>query len=328
MGAARFARDVPSDFLTPESLDLRILQEMYRGGAPNLAGIDPRLNATRIAKNLRIGRARVASRLKAWNGSGFLERYDVWLNPALFGWQGAWVAIRVSSPRVKPELFDRLSLIDGVVSGLEFLGDWLSVGLVTPDAASLQRTLGIVRGLNGVADLEPPMMWALPPPRRQLTPLDIRIVRALRERPMATLHETARRVGISTRTMTRRYSELLEDWAVWFVPVFDFRVLMRPVVSLSLELDGKGNRTAIGREIRNRYPLTLEFQNSQVGPPIGRDEQVLIVLPPSAAHLEELDRFVASLKGVAGQELNVMVRSRSIPEWFNRHLETLALPPR
>jgi len=324
MRPTRLAPGVPSPLLTPEPLDLDILQEMYRGGAANLAGIDPRLNATRIAKQLRVGRARVAARLKSWSDSGFLQKYDVWLNPALFGWDGAWVAIRVTHPRVKPELFDRLALIDGVVSGIEFLGDWISVGFVTPDARALERTLGVVRGLAGVAGHEPPSMWTLPPPRRQLTRLDVRVVRALRERPRATLSETARRVGISTRTMTRRYSELLEDWAVWFVPVFDFRVVTGPVVSISLVLDGTASRESVSRQIRGRYPLTLEFQNSEVGPPIGRDEHVLVVLPPSAAHLEELDRFVASLPGVSGQELSVMVRSRSFPEWFNRHLDTMA----
>jgi DNA-binding Lrp family transcriptional regulator len=310
----------------PEALDLDILREMYRNGAANLAGIDPRVNATRIARRLKVGRARVAARLKVWSDSGFLQRYDVWLNPALFRWHGAWIAIQVEHPRRKRELFSRLALVDGAVSGIEFLGPWISFGLVAPDPASLERTVGLLRGLAGVAALEPPQPWRLPEPRRDLTPLDLRIVRALRERPTASLGETARRVGISTRTMTRRYAQLLDHDAVWFVPVFDFRAIAQPVVSVGMNLDGTTSREAVVRQVRSRFPLLLEFENSEIGPQLANDEHVLFVLPPSAAHLEELEEFVASVKGVRGVETNVLVRSLSFPAWFDRHLESLARP--
>ena len=46
-------------------------------------------------------------------------------------------------------------------------------------------------------------------------------------------------------------------------------------------------------------------------------------MPPSAAHLEELDQFVGSIKGVLTVESNVMVRIHSFATWFDRHLETL-----
>jgi DNA-binding Lrp family transcriptional regulator len=309
--------------LKPEPLDLDILREMYREGAANLAGIDPRLNATRIARRLRVGRARVAARLKAWNDSGFLQRYDVWINPSLFGWQGAWVSIRVDHPRAKPGLFSHLGLIDGAVSGMEFIGEWISLGLVAPDAPSLERRIALVRGLAGVREVEPPVLWRVPEPKRALTALDIRIVRALRERPKATLSETAHRVGISTRTMTRKYSALVEDWAVWFVPVFDFRAITYPVVSLGVTLKPEVGMESVTRQIRARYPLTLDFRTAVVGPELGNEAHVFFVMPPSAAHLEELDQFVGSIKGVLTVESNVMVRIHSFATWFDRHLETL-----
>lgn len=305
--------------LNPEPLDLDILREMYRDGRANLSGIDPRLNATRIAKRLRVGRARVAARLKAWDERGFLLRYDVWLNPALIGWQGAWVSIRVDHPRAKPALFAHLAFIDGAVSGLELIGEWVSLGLVAPDAASLERRVGLVRGLAGVRAVEAPVLWDTPAPKRALSALDIRIVRALRERPTATLGDTARRVGVSTRTMTRRYSSLIEDSAVWFVPILDFRAISRPVVSVGVTLTAEVGRESVARQIRTRYPLTLDF-----GAPVsGPTAHIFFVLPPSAAHLEELELFVGAIKGVTTVEANVMVRIHSFSSWFDRHLETL-----
>jgi len=309
--------------LNPEPLDLDILREMYRDSPANLAAIDPRLNATRIAKRLRVGRARVAARLKAWNKSGFLVRYDVWLNPALIGWQGAWVSIRVDHPHAKPTLLGHLAMIEGAVSGLELIGEWVSLGLVAPDAASLERRIGLVRGLAGVRSIEDPVLWDLPKPKRALSALDIRIVRALREHPTATLSDTARRVGISTRTMTRRYSALIDDSAVWFVPILDFRAISYPVVSVGVTLRPEAGRETVARQIRTRYPLTLDIGASVAGSPA----HIFFVVPPSAAHLEELERFVGAIKGVINVEAQVMVRIHCFSSWFDRHLETLT-PPR
>ena len=297
---------------------------MYREGLVNLAGIDPRLNATRVAQALGIGRARVAARLRAWKQSGFLRQYSVWLNPAYIGWHGAWVALQVDRATVKADLFERAGWVDGVVSGMEFLGDWISLGVVAPDAGSLERRVGLLRHLRGVVGAEPPLPWQVPEPRRALSPLDLRIVRAMRERPTATLSEIAHRVGISTRTMTRKYSGLLDDWAVWFVPIFDFRKLSRPVVSVVLTLSDGNARGNVLRRIRAQFPLLLESASAIAGMEAAPNDMFVIVTLPSIAVLEELEHLVRALPGVTEVDTNVIVRMYDFPEWFDRHLEAIA----
>ncbi|MGC2034505.1 MAG: Lrp/AsnC family transcriptional regulator, partial [Thermoplasmata archaeon] len=255
--------------------------------------------------------------------SGFLRSYDVWLNPALWGWCGAGISIQVDHHRVKGDLFRKLALVDGVVMGLELLGDWISVGLVAPDLAAVDRRVALVRGLAGVREVEDPLPWTLPEPRRQLTSLDIRIVRALRERPTAGLSEIAHRAGISNRTMTRRYGTLVDDAAVWFVPIFDFTALARPVVALNVVTRPGVGREAIARKIRARFPLTLDSSISSAASPFGSQSHAFFVILPSAASLEDFERSVGSLEGVVETESLVMVRVHSFPEWFDQHLRTL-----
>jgi len=317
---------VPATPLKPEALDMDLLREMYRGGAVNIAGIDPRLNATRIAKRLRVGRARVAARLRAWTASGLLVRYEVWLNPALIGWRGAAVNIRVEHPRVKAAVFHRLGMIDGAVMAMEFLGEWITLALVAPDAAALERRASLIRGLAGVKDVEPPIHWPVLEPQRRLTALDIRIVRALRERPTATLSDAAHRVGISTRTMTRRYSALVDDWAVWFVPIFDFRAISSPLVTLRILLRPEVDGDSVMRQIGAQFPLNLAFRDLIAGSS-AQSEVNLFVMPPSAAHLEDLEQFVSSIKGVVDLEMNIMIRLHSFRGWIDRHLEELSPRP-
>jgi DNA-binding Lrp family transcriptional regulator len=311
----------------PDALDLAMLREMYRNGAVNLAGIDPRLNATRVARALGIGRSRVAARLRSWRESGFLRKYDVWPNPALLGWVGAWTSIRVDHPRVKPELVRRLALVEGLVSAVDYQGEWISVGLVGPDRASLERRAGILRNLVGVREVDPIVLWKLPPPSRALSPLDRRIVAALRERPTATLAETARRVGVSTRTMTRKYADLVEDWSVWFLPVFDFRTIRSPVVSVTLQLAPSASRAEIARRIRAEFPLLLDLTTEAIGPGAAPTAPVFFVVLPSAARIEDLDRQIATLPGVDGVESFVMICVYDFPEWFDHQIAGWSAPP-
>ncbi len=307
-----------------DELDLAILRRMYRTGLVNLAGIDPRLNATRVAQALGIGRARVAARLRAWKESGFLRQYSVWLNPAYIGWHGAWVALQVDRSVTKADLFQRAGWVDGVVSGMEFLGDWISLGVVAPDAGSLERRVGLLRQLTGIVGAEPPSPWRVPEPRRALSPLDLRIVRALRERSTATLSAVAHRVGISTRTMTRKYSGLIDDWAVWFVPIFDFRRLTRPVVSLVITLTDSDARVGVLRRLRAQFPLLLESASALAGMETAPTDMFVIVTLPSIAVLEELEHLVRVLPGVAEVEASVIVRMYDFPDWFDQHLESIA----
>ncbi len=306
--------------LRPEPLDLDIFRAMYGSNTGALAGMDPRLNATRIARRLRVGRARVAARLKAWSDSGFLSRLDVWLNPALFAHYGGFYNVRVTDPHVKPSVIARLGLVEGAVSSMEFLGEWVTFGVVVPEPAAFERLRKLVEGFTGVRSVEPVMPWPAVAPKRALTPLDLRVVRALRERPTASLTEIARRVGVSTRTMTRRYAELVGDWATWFVPVFDFRAISDPIVSVLVTLAPGASATALARRVRARYPLTEVVGGIEEGPPAILS---FFAILPSAAHLEELSRLIAGQEGVADVETNVMVRMHTFPGWFDRQLDSL-----
>jgi len=187
-----------------DPIDVDILREMFRGRKVTVAGIDPRLNVSRIAKRLHTSRARVAYRLRRWSETGFVRRYDVWPNPALFGLRGWGVNVRSTRRLQKPELFRRIGLVDGVVGAQEFVGDWSAVQLVAPDEGTARRRFRLLQGIEGVAEVTDPQPWTPLEPKRPLSPLDLRILRALRKAPRASLSEIARSVGVSSRTMTSR----------------------------------------------------------------------------------------------------------------------------
>jgi DNA-binding Lrp family transcriptional regulator len=309
--------------LQPDELDFAILRVMFRTGTFSLAGVDPRLNVSRIAKSLRVGRARVAARLERWSRAGFLRKYDVWINPALLESQGAWVSVRVGQRVDKSELFERLRLIDGAIFGVEYVGDWIELALIAPDTATLQRRGELLRQITGVSEVGPTLVWRTPEPKRRLTSLDIRIVRSLRERSTATLSEVADAVGISARTMGRRYSRLIDDYAVWFVPVFDFRALARPVISLNVQAQPGLDPAELHARIRARFPLVLQLSTSGIGSDLAPQVFVFFVILPTVAYADELERLVIGVRGVERTEQSVLVQMHDFPQWFDRCLHTL-----
>ena len=299
-------------------IDIDILREMYHARAVTIAGIDPRLNVTRVAQRLGVSRARVDARLKEWVRYGLLERFDVWPNPALLGRTGFSVDVRVSNRFQKDALFERIRLIEGAVGGIDLVGDWVAAQFVVLSPVDVQRTVSLVRSLEGVAEVGSPIEWARVETRKALTPLDLRIIHVLRRYPREPLSAIARHVGVSTRTITTRYGRLVEDLAVWFVPVLDFRALTEPVVSLNVRLGSSAEHEPVSRAIRRAFPKSLEFRRAPFGPTLPETNAVFFVLCPSAARLEEMEGFVRGLPGVEGVEMLVMIRIVSFPETFDR----------
>jgi DNA-binding Lrp family transcriptional regulator len=321
---------MPGPPLALEPLDIAMLRAMYREGGISLAGFDPRLNANRVAQTLRIGRARVAARLRLWRQSGFLSHYSVLVNPRLLGLIGGSVAIRCGSAKERTEMLSRLKLVDGVVSAVEFLGHWVSVGVLAPDETTLKRRFDLLRSFcpSAAAQVEPLFLWNIPGPTRELTPLDLRMIRALRDRPTASLAEVAQRVGISTRTMTRRYAALLDDWAVWFSPVFNLRALVNPIVWIEATVEDNRTKAEVTRALQAEYPHSLPMVQMPNASDPSVNSVLLITALPSVARLDDLEEFLASQPGVVAHETLVMVAMHDFPDWFDSHLNIFLLAPR
>jgi DNA-binding Lrp family transcriptional regulator len=300
--------------------DIEILREMYPSQGVTISGVDPRLNASRVARRLRISRARVAARLRAWTEYGFLPRYDVWPNPFLFGLTGVTFDVRVADRLAKPALLDRIGLVHGAAAGFELVGDWMGVTFVLPLGEDPRRTAALLRGLAGVAEVSEPTPWATPETVRTLSPLELRIVRVLRRYPTDSLATVARHVGVSTRTITTRYGRLIDDHAVWFVPVFDFRALAEPLVSVSVQFRSPEDRIAFARSLRRVHPQSIEFARAPFGPVLPDTVGSYFVLGRSAARVEELEAWVRESPGVVSHEAYTMVRVFSYPETFDRLL--------
>jgi DNA-binding Lrp family transcriptional regulator len=316
----------PSTLPRAAAFDVAILREMYPARGVEISGIDPRLNASRIARRLGTSRARVAARLRAWGETGFVQRYDVWPNPTLFGLTGFSLDVRVAERSEKSDVIARIGLVAGAVAGLDLTGDWIASTFLLPAGEDGNRTAALVRSLTGVAETGVPVAWAPSEATRPLTPLELRIVRVLRQYPTESLAEIARHVGVSSRTITARYGKLLDDRAVWFIPVFDFRALAEPVVSLSVELASGAERAAFARALRRQFPNSIEFLRAPFGPVLPDHVGGYFVIAESAARVEDVEAWVHRAPGVRSHEAATLIRVLTFPETIDRLIAAGASP--
>ncbi len=304
-------------------LDLAILRVMYPSGHIEPAGIDPRLNATRIARELRVGRGVIAQRLRAWSKFGFLAQYDVWPNPALFGQAPVWLDVRVADRLQKESVLERIGLVPGAVMALDVAGEWIAATFVRPVDEDRRRLADLVQNLSGVREVGPPSGGPVEAPDRLPTPLDFRIIRVLRRHPRESLANIARLARVSTRTITTRYHRLIENRAVWFVPIYDFRALAEPVLSVNVRCASGPDRERFAHSLHRAFPRILEFLRSPVSPMLTEDRLGCVLIARSAARVEGIERWIRAQPGVVDCELAVMVRQVVYPETFDRLIASM-----
>lgn len=316
--------------------DLQILGAMSRQRISMWGGVDPRVSSADIADRVGLHPSTVRARIRDWQDCGFLRGYDVLVHPALFGAEWFVASVRLDDPAKRSAFFDELGLVEGVCGALDHVGGWVGVGLALDHPGAAGRRGELLAKLPGVGEVEVLFPARLPPPTVDPTRLDWRIVRELRRGPDDTLAATADRVGVTAKTLRRRYRALLEGHAIWTVARLDFRRYTGgSVCRVNLFLDDVDDREAVRSAFSDRYAAALEMNPlppevpgtgeegaGEPGEP-GLHERVVEYLLhlPSAAQAEDVLRDAASLPGVAEAEVLFPRRYHAYPDYLDERVE-------
>lgn len=287
----------------------------------SMEGLDPRLSTETIARNLRVGRTTVQSRLKTWRQVGFLLGYLVIPNPDLFGAASAGQNLRIDDPRRKPRVLESLELVDGVLVVFDHVGPWIAVSYAVESESALARRVKLVENLPGVSATEPAFSVRVPQATIVPTGLDWRIIAALRATPMASLKAVADQVGISFRTLARRYQALIRANAVWFHADLDYTRFGGVLTHFILTLDPAASRDSILDGLRSRYPRLLENLVAYGAPSefLARFLEVMVHFE-AAGEEDEATRFMLNLSGVQEVEALHPTRTWVLRPWFDERI--------
>lgn len=310
-----------------DALDAAILREVSRDRVVVWGSQDPRLSAERIARAVCADPTTVRDRLRAWQACGFLLGFTVLPNTSLFGAGLASGAIRVPDLRDKARVIGALRDVPDVVGVMDHVGEWVGLGYVDASAAQLHKALTTLAAIPGVAEVTPAFRVPTPSAEVDLTPLDWRIVKALRAHPRDGLSVAADAVGVSTRTFARRYARLVEGKALWSIGMFDFgcyqgALIVQLIAHVATEAEARAGVNAL----RGAFPRWVAWH--VIPPPLSNAPTCIADLyfhVESAGEAERLQQAARGLPGVVEVELYHPLRFEMFGAWGDaRVAEALA----
>ena len=185
-------------------------------------GIEPFAGLTRdarpwrpeiLAASLKVSPRLAKDRLSRLEREGLVLGFDAQPNLGLLALQSRTYAFDIGTRSDRRARLDALPSLEGVMGFVDYVGGWLTVTFTSRGPAEHEQRLARVREHLGGAE---PITWFephAPKPAREPTPLDWRILRALRGDARAPLRELAAAVGVSTKTVQRRLDRLAEEGA-------------------------------------------------------------------------------------------------------------------
>src|SRR5437588_8537561 len=95
---------------------------------------------------------------------------------------------------------------------MEHVGEWIGLAFVDDGPPAVARRMKLLARVPGVAEVQPHLVWTSRLPSVDPTPLQWRILKALREVAEtrdARLGDLAKRVGVSPNTFRAHYDALV-----------------------------------------------------------------------------------------------------------------------
>lgn len=204
-----------------DATDIRIVREM--GLRPY--GAKPRdpeaVREAEIARRLAVDVKTVKARVDRMREAGFLRGYQIVPNLRHLGLAAAGYLYRIADPDAKREALAHVGKTEALLEIHDFLGAHACVDVAFRNADELAGKLRAIGEITG--DRAPERFYdrVLPTVPHALSPLDWRIIAALRGRADRPLAEVATEVGVTLKTVRRRFDRMAAEGSFFVVPMLD-----------------------------------------------------------------------------------------------------------
>lgn len=298
-----------------DSLDLRIVREMgFRpyGARPQNPEV---FKPSYLAKRTGVEPETVKARLARMEESGFIRFYQVYPNFRHLGLQGSAYLFRVPDDDRKAEAIQKVEPIEGLVEIHNFLGPEMCVDLSHRGPEDLSRKLRLLAEFTG--DAAPTRFYErhMPAVGRTLTPLDWRILKALRYKGRRSLAEVADEVGVSVRTVRRRHDRMAAEGSFFVVPAIDpgkapgvllYELLIHLNPDAAESVPGQVLRMFDERYVYHYVPSSKALGNFDV-----------LLFAESAGEIEDARQKARAVPGVAKVTALVFRGWREYTDWID-----------
>lgn len=302
-----------------DSLDFQIVREMgFRPYGSRPKGPEV-FKPSYLAKRTGVEPETVKARLARMEASGFIRFYQLYPNFTHLGLQDSAYLFRVPDDDRKSGAIQKVEPIEGLVEIHNFHGPEMCVDVSHRGPDDLSRKLRLLSEFTGDAAPAPFYERHMPRVSRTLTPLDWRILRAHRYKARRPIAEVADEVGVSLRTVRRRFDRMAAEGSFFLVPAIDPGkapgVLMYELL-FYLKPDAPASapahvlRTLDERCVYHYVPSSLALGNFDA-----------LLYAESTGEIEEVRQRARTLPGVAKVTALVFRAWREYTGWIDGAIE-------
>lgn len=236
-----------------DELDFKIFKSVeFRPFGPSSGDLS-RLNPWVIAKKVGVDGNTVKLRLDKMKKSGFIQYFQIYPNFRLLGMYGAAYLFRARDVLEKVEVIEKCSLVDGVTEIHNFLGTEFCIDFTFSDRISEARRLELFRHLTRCESPERFYERVMPPVEIGLSTTDWRIIKSLRYQAFKPLSAVAKELGLSAKTVRRRFDRMVQHHAVIIVPLVNPANIPNTITHVILLYPEPARREEVVRAVMDAF---------------------------------------------------------------------------
>lgn len=291
---------------SPDDLDIQIIKAL---ASPHSFQWDVRISNAHVAKGLDVDEETVRNRLRHMKESGFLQGWELAINPIILDREAAIVELQVDDPKTKLRAISELKLMENVTIIENFYGKELAVHIMFGKEDTLIRQVKLISLISG--SLTPPVWWreSFPPCGMIPTKTDWLIIKALRENARGRLSDVAKYLNISNRTVKRHMQKLVEGNVFYLNPLLD------PGKSGGLQcrfliVSEASKKQMIDTAVRSMIPRIISIHTASP------EYSLLNVHCENALMMQEIHQWLKNFDGIKEVHSNIEMEFIYVHDWI------------
>ena len=283
-----------------DALDVRIIRAMGIRPYDRRAKLPDALKPSTLAKAVGTSVVTVKERIARMEEAELIAGYQIFPNLRHLDLGARGYFFRIRTEDGKGDVVDRMAGLEGLLELHDFLGGGVCADFAFQGPKDLAGKLAYLSDKSGDANPQRFYDRHMPVVKRRLSTLDWRILRALRGRARRPLAEVAEAVGISGRTVKRRYEAMAREGSFFVVPLLNPAKAEGLILFELLFYLRESGRAATTNAVLREFDDHRVYTYRPASPELGTLDMLLFA--KSSEEVERLRRRAAGIPGVARAE--------------------------
>ncbi len=293
-----------------DELDVKILRSLISERAVSPSNPSVKLSLRAIAARLGADDMTVSYRYKRLQESGSMSIWSLLVNPAFFGYRVAEVMADVQPESAKPDMIRKLKLVHEITGIVNFYGRAIGLYVIYNGDESRSRTIELISRITNAEKITQSRMPMPQSLTKNLTAIDVAIIRALSKDARKSTVLVAKELGLSTKTVRKRVDRLRKENTILPLPILNIASIPGIIpIYLSYAYTRAEVKASVDREIISRFDAGYIM-----GSFADQDAGNVVIGASTMADVPKILEWAKSQPGIASARVDIATETFMFPE--------------